>query len=190
MAADEIARLEEDAIRRTSVSDWPGARVLFEQALTFEMPALRRAHILKNVAGTYWKERNSPAAAATAQRAIEVLNSAGVGGVEAEKLRNELHNICTFTSGKLPVSKFWYGVVFLAGLYWGVSVASGAPMDRTLVFLGPPLLCLVNAWIAVGGLNTRTLLGAATLYVNFLFSFSIGYGIAAAGVFRFGYRPR
>ena len=186
-APDEITNIEAEGIRRTQVGDWSGARNYFEQALTFDMPAVRQAQILRNVAGTYMKEGNRQGAAGTAERAIAVLDSAGVS---AEQLRNELHNISAFSGGRMPLSTFWYSVVFLAGLYWGVSAASGAPMDPKLVYFAPPLICLFTAGVAVGGLNGRALLGAVTLYVNFLFSFSIGYAVAAAGIFRFGYGPR
>jgi tetratricopeptide (TPR) repeat protein len=184
---DEIAKIEAEGIRRTQVGDWNGAREYFEQALAFDMPALRQAQILKNVAGTYIKERDRQAAVRTVERAIAVLDSANVS---AEQLRNELHNLSTLSGGRMPLSTFWYAVVFLAGLYWGVSVASGAPMDPKLVYLGPPVLCLFTASVAVGGLNRRALLGAVTLYVNFLFSFGIGYAISAAGIVRFGYGPK
>ena len=109
---------------------------------------------------------------------------------------NELRALESFTGGRLPLSNFWYGVVFLAGLYWGVSFASGAtfasgtPMSPTLTFAAPPFMCIVTACAAVGGLNKRSLLGALTLYVNFLFSFAIGYGISSSGLIRFGYKPR
>jgi hypothetical protein len=194
--SDEIARIEGEGVEKTRIGDWRGARALFEQALTFEMPALRRAQILRNVAGTYLKEGNHSGVQETSRRAIEVLDTAGVGGGRAEQLRNELRNLESFTGGRLPLSTFWYGVVFLAGLYWGVSFASGAtfangvPMSATLAFALPPVMCFGTACVAVGGLNSRSLLGAATLYVNFLFSFAIGYGVSSSGLIRFGYKPR
>ena len=194
--SDEIARIEREGIQKTSSGDWSGARALFEQALTFEMPAIRRAEILKNVAGTYLKEGDHPGVQETSRRAIGVLDTAGAVGGRADQLRNELNNLQSFTGGRLPLSTFWYGVVFLAGLYWGISFASGAtfanaaPMSPTFAFALPPAMCLGTACVAVGGLNSRSLLGAVTLYVNFLFSFAIGYGVSSSGLVRFGYKPR
>jgi len=190
MADDEITRFEKEAIQRTSAKDWQGARALFEQALASEMPDYRRVEILRNVALTYWKEDNRSEAQETARRAIELLDSTGVVDADATNLRNSLLSIEGSTSRQLPLRPFWYVVVFLAGLYWGVSVASNAPIDPKLVFLGPPFLCLITAAIAARGLNGRALLGAFTLYVNFLISFGIGYGIAHSGLIRFHYRRR
>ena len=187
---DEIAKVEAEGMRRTEVSDWNGARTYFEQALTFDMPPLRQAEILRNIALTHFKEGNQQGAADTVQRAIAILDSAGLS---AERLRNDLYTMSSpsdISSGKLPLSTFWYTIVFLAGLYWGVSVASGAPMNPMLVYLGPPIICLFMAVAAVGGLNTKAVYGAVTLYVNFLFSFGIGYAVAAFGIIRFDYRPK
>ena len=181
---DEIAQIEVEGIRRTEVGDWKGARSHFEKALQLDMPALRQAEILRNVAGTYMKEGNRQGVVETVERALAILDSADV---PADKLRSELHNMSSFSGGRLPLSTFWYAVVFVAGLYWGISVASGAPMKPMLVYFAPPVICLGTAAVAVGGLNSRAWLGAVTLYVNYLFSFGIGYAIAAAGVLRFGY---
>lgn len=183
---DQITKIEEEGIRRTQINDWSGAREYFEQALTLHMPALRQAQILRNIAGTYFKEGNQQAVVRTVEQAIAILDAAGV---PAEQLRSELLNISTFSGGKMPLSTFWYAVVFLAGLYWGVSAASGAAMDPKLLYFSPPIICLFTACVAVGGLNSRALLGAATLYANFLFSFGIGYAVASAGIVRFVYWP-
>lgn len=183
-AHDEIAKIEVEGIRLTQVGDWSGARSYFEQALTLEMPALRRAQILRNVAGTYLKEGDREGVVATAERALAILDASDV---PAERLRSELHNMSSFSGGRLPVSTFWYAVVFVAGLYWGISVASGAPMKPILVYLAPPIICLATAVVTVGGVNSRSLLGAITLYANFCFSFGIGYAIASAGILRFEY---
>jgi hypothetical protein len=185
MADDEIARIEAEAIHKTEVSDWVGARLLFEQALTFEMPAFRQAWILKNLAGTYWKEGDRAAAAAAARRAISLLDSAGQSD---SKLRNELLTIETVTSGKLPLRTSWYVLVFVAGIYWGLSVASGASINSKLVYMGPPLLCIITAAAALGTWNSRTFVAALTLYVNFLLSFGIGCGLVASGMIHFGYK--
>src|SRR4051812_23068313 len=69
---DVIASVESEGVRRTEVRDWSGARAYFQQALTFDMPALRQAEILRNVVGTYLKEGNVPAAVATAEQAIKI----------------------------------------------------------------------------------------------------------------------
>jgi len=131
MDDDEITMLEIKAIQRTNLRDWQGARTFFEQALGLEMPDYRRVEVLRNVAGTYLKEGNRSAAAATARRAIELLDSTGAGHANARKLRNELLSVETSTSARLPLQRYWYAVVLLAGLYWGVSVASRAPIDPT-----------------------------------------------------------
>ena len=73
--SDEIAKIEKEGIEKTRVRDWAGARVLFEEALTFEMPALRRAEILRNVAGTCLEEGNRFGVQETSRRAIEVLDT-------------------------------------------------------------------------------------------------------------------
>ena len=88
---------------------------------------------------------------------------------------------------QLPLGTFWYFVVFAAGIYWGISFFSGA-MTTKFMILVPPVGCLFTASAAVGGLNKRAILGAVTLYVNFLFSFAIGYGLASAGIIQFFYR--
>lgn len=88
---------------------------------------------------------------------------------------------------ELPLSTFWYFVVFIAGLYYGVTFVSGG-MSALFLILVPPLLCLFMAIVASGGIGRRALLGTITLYVNFAFSFSIGYAIASAGIIRFVYR--
>lgn len=72
---DEIGRLEDSALQKTNVEDWPGARALFEEALTHEMPPVRRAWILRSVALTYQRENNLRAAITTAQEAIHLLVS-------------------------------------------------------------------------------------------------------------------
>jgi hypothetical protein len=187
MADDKIAKIEAEAIHKTEVSDWAGARELFEHALTLEMPASRRASILRNVAGTYWKEGNRAAAAATSRRAIALLDSEGPS---SSNLRNELLTIETLTSGKVPLRTSWYALAFIAGIYWGISIASGAPIDPKLVYIGPPLLCIVTAAAALGGWNSRVFLGAVTLYASFLFSFAIGYSLGASGLIRFGYKVK
>jgi hypothetical protein len=138
------------------------------------------------MAGTYWKENSLHTAAATAQRAVEVLDSAGETSAAAASLRDELHNIITLTGRRLPIGTVWYAVVFIAGLYWGLSVASGAPMNPILTLAAPPFACLAVAWATVGGMSSRTLGAAATLYANFLFSFGIGYAAAASGFVRLG----
>jgi hypothetical protein len=46
--SDEIEIIEANAIQKTAIGNWPGARVQFERALMLEMPALRRAQILRN----------------------------------------------------------------------------------------------------------------------------------------------
>lgn len=193
MDADEITGLEVEAIRKTNVSDWPGARAFFHRALALEMTPLRRAEIMRNLAGTYWKEGDSRQAHTVAKQAINILDSADVSGERAEDLRGELQNILSFTGGNLPVRTFWYVVFFLGGLYWGLSFASGAPMDLVFVILAPPLLCLVSACAAVGTIrvNAHVRLGAVTLYTDFILGFGIGYFVAASGIIRFaGYGPR
>lgn len=90
---------------------------------------------------------------------------------------------------KLPLSTFWYGVTFLAGLYWGISFYSGA-FGPLFALLLPPLICIGTATVAGGGDRRRIVLGAITLYINFLFTFAIGYGLASAGIIRFFYEGR
>ena len=184
MIRDEITKIEEEGIRKTQIGDWSVAREYFEEALLHDMPALRQAKILRNIAGTYLKEGNREGVILTTEKAIAVLDSENIS---APNLRNELKNLSTFSGSGLPLSTFWYGVVFIAGIYWGLSFVSGAPMDAKLVFLSPPFICLANSCFALRGLNSRSLIGALTLYVDFLFSFGIGYMIAESGIIRFNY---
>jgi hypothetical protein len=94
-------------------------------------------------------------------------------------------------SPKLPLSTFWYGVTFFAGLYWGISFRSGAWGDSfALPLLAPPFLCFGMATVIAGRNRQRVVLGAITLYINFLFSFSIGYMLAEAGILRFHYNSQ
>jgi hypothetical protein len=96
---------------------------------------------------------------------------------------------------KLPLKTFWYGVTFFAGLYWGISFRSGA-WGHSVVFplLAPPFVCLgmaVAAAMIGDGDRRHIILGAVTLYVTFLFTFGIGYGLADAGIVSFRYNtPR
>ena len=84
----------------------------------------------------------------------------------------------------LPLSTFWYGVVFLAGIYWGISFHSGA-FGPSFAIILPPLICLGTSVVA--GDRQRIIIGAITLYVNFLIGFSIGYMLAEVGIIRFHY---
>jgi hypothetical protein len=192
---DEIARIESEGIQKTQVSDWPGARVLFAKSLTFEMPALRRAEILKNVAMTYYKEGNRSEAQNTSRQAVETLEKAGISSQRAEQLRRELLNLETYAGGRLPLPTFWYGVTFLAGLYWGISFASGshfvngAAMTPALAFSLPVLWSLGIACVILRGLNSRSLLAAMTLFASFAFTFAIGYAVSSSGLIRLGYHP-
>jgi hypothetical protein len=87
---------------------------------------------------------------------------------------------------KLPLATFWYGVTFFAGLYWGISFYSGA-FGRAFALFVPPVICIGTAIVAAGGDRRRIILGAVTLYVNFLFTFGIGYALGSAGIVRFIY---
>lgn len=97
---------------------------------------------------------------------------------------------------ELPLGNFWYFIVFIAGLYYGITYVSGG-MNTLFFIIAPPVLCIFNAIVACLftpeknygnlGISRRILLGAVTLYVNFLFSFTIGYIIASVGIIRFEY---
>lgn len=193
---DEIARIESEGIQKTHLADWPAARALFAKALTFDMPALRRAQILRNVALTYIKEGNRSEAQKTSQQAVETLDEASTGSHRAEQLRNELLNLETYAGGRLPLPIFWYWVAFFAGLYWGMSFASGATfangaaMTPMLVFAIPVLMCLGVASVVLRGLNSRSLLAAVTLFASFAFTFVIGYAVSSSGLIRLGYHLR
>jgi hypothetical protein len=184
---DEIAQLEAQAIERTNIQDWEGARALFGQALTFEMPLLRRAEILRNVAGTYWKEGNLAKGNAAAQQALEILHTLPVKGPKARHLQNELLKY-QFSIGKqTAVNRLWYLLVLAAGVYWGISTASGAPVSRWIVVLAPPLMCVWTALYSVRRLNTRAVVGSLSLYVFFLLGFGTGRALASVGIVRFLY---
>jgi len=91
----------------------------------------------------------------------------------------------------LPLGTFWYAVAFVAGLYWGVSFSSGAfgsgAFGLLYPILVPPFVCFGMASYAAKGDQRRIILGAITLYINFLFSFGIGYVVAESGMVRFFY---
>ena len=89
---------------------------------------------------------------------------------------------------ELPLSTFWYTVTFFAGLYWGISFYSGAWGSSLITpLLAPPAICLSVAIFEAAGDRIRIILGALTLYGNFLFTFAIGYTLAGAGVIQFSY---
>jgi hypothetical protein len=91
-------------------------------------------------------------------------------------------------SPKLPLPTFLYAVTFFAGLYWGISFHSGAWGDSiTLPLLAPPFFCVGMATVFAERDTRRIILGAVTLYVNFLLTFSVGYVLVEAGVVRFLY---
>jgi hypothetical protein len=85
------------------------------------------------------------------------------------------------------LSNFWYLVVFVAGIYYGISYISGA-MSAQFLILVPPMICLFTAIFASGGISRRALVGAVSLYVNYTLGFLVGYGIASVGIIRFEYR--
>ena len=148
------------------------------------MSPFRRASILKNVAGTYAKEKNVDKAVKTAQEALAILDKAGA---EAPELRSDLQAIAALWDGRLSFKTFHYGIALLGGLYWGMSVSSGTlrfvhvegyhikPLDAWLV---PPALCLLAGFLSVGRFNRITIAGGMALYVTFLLGFALGYGIA------------
>jgi hypothetical protein len=189
---DEIAQIEQQGLARTTVGDWAGARSFFDEALLREMPALRRGQILRNVASTYAKEGNHEAVARTVQRAIGILDAAGE---PAPRLRRDLQNLLTFWAGTLPLGTWWYWVALVAGIYWGISFASGATfvggiqMNPLTVIIVPIALSAGTAILALRELSLRFLVGATTLLADFAFGFAVGYGVATSGLIRFSYGP-
>ena len=146
MPDDEIARIEAEGISKPEVKDWPGARALFEQALRFEMPALRRAEILRNVAKTYFFEDDLKMANTTAQQALSILNSKWWAGARAGAranarawpLRKNLYDIVEASGGTADI-KSWSGQVtagiaaWLTGSQLGAEV--GLKVDGSLAWV-------------------------------------------------------
>jgi hypothetical protein len=102
-----------EAIKMTQIRNWLKARALFEEALKADNPVLKRAWLLRNLALTYQSESKSRRAAITAQKGIEVLDSAGAVGCEANELAKALSRIA-----RVPmVTISWYGAfACVAGL--------------------------------------------------------------------------
>jgi len=186
MGADEIARIEEEGIEKTKIEDWQSARTLFLQALAIDMPALRQAEILSNVAGTYLKEGNSDLAYSTAEKAVSILNSEGIS---APHLRSRFYNIMVMTKGELTIGRWPRPLVFVGGAYLGFSIASydasGAPKEL-LPFLshyGPalftaPLWLVLIACLALRGWNQLTWRLALKLGRYFLYGLACSFLIS------------
>ena len=83
MIRDEITKIEEKGIRKTQIGDWCGAREYFEEALIHDMPALRQAEILRNIAGTYLKVGNREDVILTSVKAMAVLDSENISAYSA-----------------------------------------------------------------------------------------------------------
>jgi hypothetical protein len=81
-------------------------------------------------------------------------------------------------------NRFWYSAVFAAGVYWGVSLASGK-LSRSLMLWGPIVLCLVSAIVIVGHIRWRTLEVTLNLCAMFGIGAAVGYGLQSSGAIEF-----
>jgi hypothetical protein len=81
-------------------------------------------------------------------------------------------------------SRFWYYVVFLAGVYWGVSFVSGT-LDRSLMLWGPIVLCLSIAIVVVGHIRWRIVEVTLSLCAMFCIGLAVGYGLQSSGAMEF-----
>ena len=81
-------------------------------------------------------------------------------------------------------SRFWYSVVFVAGVYWGVSLVSGT-LDRSMVLWGPILLCLSIAIVVVGTIRWRILEVTLNLCAMFCIGLALGYELQSSGAMEF-----
>jgi hypothetical protein len=81
-------------------------------------------------------------------------------------------------------SRFWYSVVFLAGVYWAVSFVSGPP-DPSLMLWGPIALCLSIAIVVVGHISWRILEVTLNLCAMFCIGLAVGYALQSSGMMEF-----
>jgi hypothetical protein len=81
-------------------------------------------------------------------------------------------------------SRFWYSVVFVAGVYWGVSLVSGT-LDHSLMLWGPIVLCLSIAIVVIGHICWRILEVTLNLCAMFCIGLALGYELQSSGALEF-----
>jgi hypothetical protein len=81
-------------------------------------------------------------------------------------------------------SRFWYSVVFVAGVYWGVSLVSGT-LDHSLMLWGPIVLCLGIAIVVIGHICWRILEVTLNLCAMFCIGLALGYELQSSGAMEF-----
>ena len=74
----QMARMKSGESRKKRQDEIGEGSNLFKRALSFDMPQLRRAEILANVALTYLKENNAHIAYSTAEKAMDILQKESV----------------------------------------------------------------------------------------------------------------
>jgi hypothetical protein len=99
--ADEIERRGFDFLDQER---WGNARGCFQEMLELPMKPVRRVKVLMNIMGTYEKEGNIPAAIASAEQALDVIEDYNLYEAtvfEGARLRGSLKGHLTRLGGKL-----------------------------------------------------------------------------------------
>jgi hypothetical protein len=177
--SDEIEIIEANAIQKTAIGNWPGARVQFERALMLEMPALRRAQILRNGRDVLEREFSAHGSGdgATSRRGSRLSGRDQRRSGEPQRRTSQHHYLDgtkTAHWDRLVRSRLYRRSLL------GPQCREWSAHESNTHTRCPPFACLAVAWATVGGMSSRTLGAAATLYANFLFSFGIGYAAAAS----------
>jgi hypothetical protein len=81
-------------------------------------------------------------------------------------------------------SRFWYSIVFVAGIYWGITPVSGT-LDHSLIVWGPIVLCLSIAIVVVGHIDWQILEVTLNLCAMFGIGLALGYELQSSGAMEF-----
>jgi hypothetical protein len=126
-----LRELESKASTARREERWADALSLYEDILALELGALDRAKCLANAMQMRDKLGDVSGAIWAAEQALEIVERYALyqtnegahlrGYVTGALARFRGEPLPPRPHGKLPLATFWYGVTFLAGLYWGIS---------------------------------------------------------------------